>query len=157
MLRRLLNDADADPALDRQIGARVLAALARVLLDAGDATDAASLLARLEARGDAPDTVESLRARLRLLEAATAAGGRAGAEAALAKDPTDREARYALGAALVAAGETEAALEQFLDLASAPRKPRADDARRAMLAIFDQLGTDDEMARDFRRRLQIVS
>ncbi|HVR62358.1 MAG TPA: tetratricopeptide repeat protein [Polyangia bacterium] len=157
VLRRLLVDADGEPALDRQVGARALAALVRVLLDADDLAGAEQLLGHLDARGDAAELAEPLRARLRLLQTAAAAGGRAGAEAALARDPSDREARYALGAALAAAGETEAALQQFLDLAAAARRARGDDARRAMLAIFDQLGADSDLARDYRRRLQIVS
>jgi putative thioredoxin len=74
----------------------------------------------------------------------------------VARDPSDREARYALASAMAAAGEIEPALEQFLDLAASPRKPRGDDARRAMLAIFDTLGSDHELSREFRRRLQIV-
>ena len=157
VLRDLVARAEASPETDRLIGARSLAALARLLLDAQDATGAEPLVARLEARRDAGDLAAPLVARLQLHAAANAAGGRAAAEAAVARDPADREARYALASALAAAGETEPALEQFLDLAASARKPRGDDARRAMLAIFDALGPDHPLARDFRRRLQIVT
>jgi putative thioredoxin len=157
VLRDLVARAEANPDVDRQVGARALAALARLLLDAHDAAAAEPLVARLEARGDAADAAAPLRARLRLHADAAAAGGRAAAEAALARDPADREARYALASALAAGGETDAALEQFLELAASARKPRGEDARRAMLVIFDALGPDNELARDFRRRLQIVT
>jgi len=155
-LRALVARAETSPETDRLVGARALAALARRLLDGHDAAGAEPIVARLEARGDA-ELAASLRARLNLHAAAGAAGGRAAAEAAVARDPNDREARYGLASALAADGEIERALEQFLDLAASARKPRGDDARLAMLAIFDALGSDHPLARDFRRRLQIVT
>jgi putative thioredoxin len=157
VLRDLVARAEASPETDRLVGARATAALARLLLDAQDAAAAEPLVARLEARGDASELASPLRGRLGLLAAAAAAGGRGAAEAALARDPGDREARYALASALAADGETEPALEHFLDLAASARKPRGEDARRAMLALFDALGPDHPLARDFRRRLQIVT
>jgi putative thioredoxin len=157
MLRELIAGAEGSPEIDRLVGARATAALARLLLDAQDAAAAEPLVARLEARGDAPELAGPLRDRLRLAEAAAAAGGRAAAEAAFARDPGDREARYALASALAAAGETEPALEHFLELAAGLRKPRAEDARRAMVALFDGLGADHPLSREFRRRLQIVT
>jgi putative thioredoxin len=156
-LRELVARAEANRETDRLVGARALAALARLLLDAQDAIGAEPLVAQLEARGDDGELAAPLRARLNLHAAANAAGGRAAAEAAVVRDPNDREARYALASAMAAAGETEPALEQFLDLASRARKPRGDDARRAMVAIFDALGPDHSLAREFRRRLQIVT
>jgi putative thioredoxin len=156
-LRELVARAEASAETDRLVGARASAALARLLLDAHDAAGAEPVVARLEARGDAGELAAPLRARLNLHAAANAAGGRAAAEAAVARDPNDREARFGLASALAADGEIERALEQFLDLASSARKPRGDDARRAMLAIFDALGSDHALARDFRRRLQIVT
>jgi putative thioredoxin len=156
-LRELVAHAETSRDIDRLVGARALAALARLLVDAHDVLGAEPLVARLEARGDAGDLAAPLRAHLNLHAAADAAGGRAAAEAAVARDPNDREARYALASAVAAAGETERALEQFLDLAASARKPRGDDARRAMLAIFEVLGSDHPLARDFRRRLQIVT
>lgn len=160
-LRALIAKAAASPEVDRQIGSRAVAALASLLLDAHDEAGAAAaepLVADLEARGDDPELAENLRRRLRFFADAAAVGGRAGAEARLLRDPADPEARYGLASALAAAGESERALERFLDLVAAgPRKPRADDARRAMLALFDQLGADHPLPREFRRRLQVVT
>jgi putative thioredoxin len=156
-LRALLDEAAASPEVDRLVGARALTALARSLLDAQDAAAAEPLVSRLETRGDAPDVAEVLRRRLRFFADAAAAGGREAARAASLQDPADREARYALASALAAAGELQPALELFLDLASSARKPRGDDARRAMLALFDQLGPQHDLTHEFRRRLQIVT
>jgi putative thioredoxin len=156
-LRQLVDAAAVNPDLDRRMGARAVAALARLMLDLGDVAAAEPLVTSLEARGDDAAEAETLRRRLQFVTDADAAGGREAARAALERDPEDREARYALASALAAAGEAQAALDHFLELASRPRKPRGDDARRAMLAIFDQLGAEDPLSRDYRRRLQIVT
>ncbi len=87
---------------------------------------------------------------------AQAFGGEAAARAAAEKDPRDFEAHFALGSALAARGDVAAALEIFLDIVSRNRKFKNDGARLAMLTLFETLGADDDLARDFRRRLQIV-
>ena len=87
---------------------------------------------------------------------AEAFGGEEKARAALVADPGNLEARYALGCALAARGELEGALEAFLAVVSKSRKFRDDAARLAMLAIFEQLGPDSDLARTWRRKLLIV-
>jgi putative thioredoxin len=154
-LRSLLAALAAQPELDRRLGARALAALARLLLGAGDAAAADPIVTALEDRGDGQ--AGTLRQRVTFARDAERAGGVAGARAALARDPADREARWALGAALASAGEIEAALAEFLELAPSKSKPRGADARTAMLALFETLGHDDPLTRDYRRRLQIVT
>lgn len=156
-LRALLAQAAASRDVDRIVGARATAALARLLLDLHDPAGAEPLVAALEERGDAVDAATPLRQRLRFVADAAAAGGREAARAALERDPQDREARFALASALAAAGEHEAALAHFLELAASARKARGEEARRAMLALFDALGPDSDLTRDFRRRLQIVT
>jgi putative thioredoxin len=156
-LRGWLDDAAGKPDIERRYGARALAALGRLLLDARDVAAAEPIVARLDARGDAADVAAPLLERLRLARDAAAAGGVDAARAALARDPADREARWALAAALAAAGEHEPALAELLELAASARKPRGDDARRAMLAMFDSLGADHPLTREYRRRLQIVT
>ncbi len=115
-LRELVAHAETSRDIERLVGARALAALARLLLDAHDVTGAER--SGRATRGTLVTPAISpapLRAHLNLHAAADAAGGRAAAEAAVARDPNDREARYALASAMAAAGETERALEQFLD------------------------------------------
>jgi putative thioredoxin len=154
-LRSLVAALAAQPELDRRLGARALAALARLLLGAGDAAAADPIVTALEERGDGQ--AATLRQRVSFARDAERAGGVAGARAALARDPADREARWALGAALASAGEIEAAMAEFLELAASKRKPRGEDARAAMLALFETLGHDDPLTREYRRRLQIVT
>ena len=70
--------------------------------------------------------------------------------------PEDLDARWALAAALEQRGEHEAALEELLQIVQQSRGYRDDGARRAMLALFDQLGAQSDLVREFRRRLQIL-
>ncbi len=69
--------------------------------------------------------------------------------------PDDPEARWRLAASLLAGGQPDEALEQLLELLQRDRAYRDDAARRAMLAIIDELGPDDDRAREYRRRMQI--
>jgi putative thioredoxin len=100
--------------------------LARLLLERGEADEALELLQSVT--GDF--IAEGLAARARLT--------RAGDELAPAFDAWD-------------AGEHERALE-LLHAALADPEQR-DDVRRVMVAIFTELGTESELARDYRRRL----
>jgi len=157
-LRKLLDELlPARPELDRRLRPRALAALARLLVDAQDVAAAEPVLGALEEGGEDADLARALRLRLRLLSDAARAGGVEGARAALARDAADREARWTLGAALAVAGQHEAALEQFLELAASSRKPRGQDARDAMLALFEALGPEHALTQEYRRRLQIVT
>ena len=88
---------------------------------------------------------------------AAAFGGRAAAVAAVARDPGDLDARFALASAHAAALEWELALAELLELVKRSRKFRDDGARRAMLAIFDHLGPQHPLVSDYRRQLQIVT
>lgn len=105
-----------------------VAGLARLLLDRGEVDEARSLLASV-----APDdSVRRLQAEVDLREA----GGQSGE----------------LGAAARAAlsGGHRQALEHLLALV---RDDDGDEARRLMLGVFDLLGDDDPLTREFRGML----
>jgi putative thioredoxin len=125
-------------------------------LQAGELDEVEPLLARVDLRGPRFDKVESLRKMLELAKLARDYGGEEKARAQLAANEKDLEARYALGAALAARGETREALEQLLEIVTRSRKFRDDAGRRAMLILFEQT-SDAELVREFRRRLQIVT
>ncbi len=88
---------------------------------------------------DDPD-VKELQARLDFAEAVGGDQDRATLENRLADNPADHEARYALGAHAVLAGDYETALEHFLKIVQLDRGWRDDGGRKAMLAVFDLLG-----------------
>ena len=93
-------------------------------------------------------------AALRLSIAARRAGGRGEAEARLAKDPGDHEARVALGRAIAAEGRREAALEELVAVVEKlGKKGAGDEARKAMLEVFETVGARSELADRYRERM----
>ncbi len=147
-LRALLGDAE--------IANRAALTLAKLLLARGDAAGAEEALKHIDPRSVEADAIPTLERRIGFVRDAEAFGGEEKARAAVEDDPENLEARYALGCALAAKGELEAALEAFLSVVSKSRKFRDDAARVAMLAIFEQLGSDSDLARTWRRKLMIA-
>jgi putative thioredoxin len=153
--------AEAESALrglttEAEVKDRAQLALARVLADAGRPDEARAVMAQIDPRSQQALELPSLERRLQFAADAAAYGGEDKARAAVASDPGDLEALYALASALAARGATQEALEHFLTIAGKNRKFKDDGARLAMLAIFDQLGGQHELSQEYRRRLQIV-
>lgn len=140
---------------DAEVGLAAALKLAALHLAGGRPTDAAPLLERVPMHHALHARAEALRQQARLAVAASALGDEAALRARLEKDPTDVEARYALGCVFASRGDDGHALEQFLEVVTA-RKGRRDDARKAMLAVFDRLGGGNALTQQFRRRLQAV-
>jgi putative thioredoxin len=155
------NASEAETALrslvdDKEVGNRARLALVRTLSAAGKNAEARVELGKLDPRSPEALLVPTLERQLALADDAAAYGGEEKARAALATNPDDLEASYALASALAARGQDREALELFLDIVSRSRKFKDDGARTAMLAIFDRMGKDNDLASEFRRRLQIV-
>jgi putative thioredoxin len=69
-------------------------------------------------------------------------------------DPSDPQARLFLGWALAAAGEYPQALDQFLEVVHRfHRAEPGEEARRAMLELFEVVGARSELADGYRTRL----
>jgi putative thioredoxin len=154
--------AEAEAALrpiadEAEVKDRALLLLARALLDQGKPDEVPALLSRIDPRSEAALAVEGIERRLALFaDAAAYAGGEAAAQAAVAANPRDLDARWALASAQAARGAHREALDGFLEIVSRNRKFKDDGARVAMLAIFDALGSEHELSQEYRRRLQIV-
>ena len=71
----------------------------------------------------------------------------------VATNDKDVEAKYYLAANCVLAGEAEAAMELLLQAIMIDRGFKEDGARKALLQIFDMLGTADPRVAPYRRRL----
>jgi putative thioredoxin len=120
-------------AIDPSHGAAA-ASLGKILLARGDAAAALALLEPL--RGDF--LAEGLAARATLAEA----------------NGSDPDQRLATAFAAWDSGDFEAALEALQQaIADADDPERRDLIRRTMVGIFAELGADDELARQHRRRL----
>lgn len=130
--------------------------VARELVARGDELELETVLARVEPLGKKAEAAVRLRELAELSSAARRFGGESAARAALERDVEDLDARFALAGALAARDAHAEALEHLLELVTRSRAYREDGARRAMLTVFAQLGTDSELARSFRRRLQVV-
>ena len=120
--------------------------LASLLISTGDTDQALRLLGRLPPHPD----VERLMAAARLN--ASPEIDIPSLEALLADDPNDEVARLDLAQALAAKGEFEPALDHFLKLVRMKGEFK-DQARLAMLDIFEVLGNDHPLTGPYRRQL----
>jgi putative thioredoxin len=70
-----------------------------------------------------------------------------------AQAPDDPQARLDYANALAALGDYRKALDELLSIVDADRSYGDEAARKAMLTIFEALGADSELARQYRREL----
>ena len=105
-----------------------------------------------EAIFEAPELV-ALRAQVELAKAAEDAGDTADLKAKLDANADDHQARFDLATALMAAGDTEAAIDELLELFRRDREWNEDAARQQLFKIFESLGAKDPLAQSGRRKL----
>ncbi len=123
-----------------------LLVLAEHHLGAGDLDGAEQALRQI-----APESLLGERAALERTRVDLLRAGRA----APTGEDSSPEARWSRAGALLAAGNERDALEELLELLQRDRRFREGGARRAMLAILADETADPELAREFRRRMQI--
>jgi putative thioredoxin len=70
--------------------------------------------------------------------------------------PRDARARYRWGVMLAAGAQWEAALDELLESVRLDRGFAEGAARKAMLAVFDILGLEAPLTKDYQRRLSMV-
>jgi len=150
----------------------------RALVDDNEAGNAATFhLAHLLVQSDTPGSqirelaerihpsaheytrVESLLSLANLVERAQP-GATHQLEEAVAANPKDHDARLALAANQLIAGNVQTTLDILLQSVSRNPKHAEGAALKSILAIFDHLEeppAQPEMVRDYRRQLQIVS
>jgi len=146
-LQLLLKARELDPG-----AARVEIALAQVLTLLERHNEALAILDALPLDAATDPAVQALRSQL---EFAAKTAGLPSIEALqqrLAANERDSEARYQLGNQLVATGEYEQALEQFLTLLRLDRQYGEDAARKSMLQLFEMLG-DHPLVGSYRGKL----
>jgi len=125
--------------------------LAKLLTLAGRPEEALHLLAVLPPAARRTPDIAPLLAHLELIDAAR--NGPEEAEARLAADAGDHEARLAVAARALFDEDPETALEHLLELARTAPDFRDDLGRRALLALFGMLGGEHLLTRQYRNAL----
>lgn len=146
--REALGLTPTDPSIQTGLG--------RVALALGKLGEARSIVETLERRGFLEPEAETLKAELTLRGGSEAKGDLDTLRRAREADPGDNGAQLRLAEGLAAAGESEEALGLALDLVDRDRKGTGEPARKLMIAVFQLLPPDSELAADFRRRLSFV-
>ena len=133
---------------------QALLGMARLAMNGGDNATALGFLERISIVADERKEADRLVARLNLQ-----AGG-AQNEAALREkinaDPKNIEARFELAQALAGVEKYAEALQEFLEVVKADRTFKDDGARKAMIQIFEVLGSDDPLTDEYRSELAAV-
>lgn len=126
--------------------------LAVALSRAGEVDRAASMLDRLPANLAEDDRAKRVRATLDFAAALRDAPSAAELEQRLVADENDHAARHLLGVHALVGGDTEFALQQFLELLRRDKTWNEGAARRALVDAFKIIDDEDLVGR-YRRKM----
>jgi len=132
---------------------RIHPQLVEALIDSGELADAEAILRDLPLNEREQEDARSLFAKLLFARAAAGAPLPDELERAVARDPSDLEARYRLSGIRALHGEYEAAMEQLLEIMRRNRGFRDDVGRRGLLALFQVLGGHGSLVNRYRARM----
>lgn len=134
--------------------AGALLGLGRVLLNEGDPQAALTHLEKISLVADERKEADRLIARINLQQGG--AQDEASLRAKIEAEPNNPAARFELAQALAAMEKYEEALAEFLTIVKADRGFQDDAARKAMIQIFEVLGSDHPLTDRFRSELASV-
>ena len=162
MGEQVLGEGDAPRAVSifRQVrdmapdNPEVIGGLVRALIAAGDKDEARQILDGLP--DDFAKKPEIARARAALEVASTPAVDIAPLEAALASNPDDHDARFALAAAKMGAGDRDAAADALLEIIRRDKDWNDSAARQRFLQLLEAQGLEDPWSGAQRRRLSAL-
>ncbi len=135
---------------------QALLTLGRVLMEQDRPDEALKALEGIPRHLPEHREAKKLMAMLDFRHEAQACGGLDACREKLAANPDDLEARYGLAMALAAEGHYEDALRHLLAIVSRDRRFRDDGARKAMVAIFEILGEEHPLVREYREKLAMA-
>jgi putative thioredoxin len=127
--------------------------LVRAFLAGGQEEQAEALLAQVPAKIATAPEIEAARAQLTLLRQAANAGPVGDLRARVEANPNDHQARFDLANALQAAGDTQGAVNELLELFRRDREWNEGAAKTQLFTIFDALKPQDPIVLQGRRKL----
>ena len=130
--------------------------LGRVALALGRPEEVRSIVKELERRGFLEPEAEILKAELTLRGGAEGSENLDALKAAHEANKSDKDLQFKFAEALASAGRYDEALGLALDLVERDRRGTGEQARQLMLAVFQLLPPDSDLAIDYRRRLSFA-
>jgi putative thioredoxin len=134
--------------------AKSLLGLGRILMEEGEHEAALDHLENVSLTAEERKEADRLIALLKLREGGVQ--NEAALRATVKSEPDNLEARFNLAQALAARENYEEALAEFLTIVKADREFQDDGARKAMIQIFEVLGSDHPLAEKYRSELAKV-
>lgn len=118
--------------------------------------EAEQLIRSLPVNIQQDDAIQRLNAMLGFARVAGEAPAETTLAAAVEQDPGDLDARYQLGAVKVMEGDYEEAMDNLLEIIRRDRAFGDDAGRRALVDVFQLLGTQDPRVKKYRGKLSSV-
>jgi putative thioredoxin len=134
--------------------AKALLGIGRLLTNEGDDQAALNHLEKVPLVADERKEADRLIARLKLQRGSSQ--DESALRARLKSEPNNLEARFELAQALAGKEKYEEALGEFLAIVKADRSFRDDGARKAIIQIFEVLGSDHPLTERYRSELAKV-
>lgn len=134
------------------------AGIIRAIAAQGDFARAREMLSRLDAKTLAHSDVQQAMSALDLAEqsAATDSGDLGMLQTKVDAHPKDLEARFELAQAQFAAQQTEASIDNLLEIVRIDRTWNDQAGRKQLIKVFDTLGATDPITVEARKRLSAV-
>ena len=130
-----------------------LGGIARCYFVSGDIERARQTLQLVPPEHQNHEAIAAIAAQIRLKDQAPADDNLAELKARVESSPSNLQARFDLAAALAAAGSSEAAIDEYLEILRRDRNWNDGAARQQLLTLFEALGGADPLVKAGRRKL----
>lgn len=144
----------AQAALAQPNDPRLAVNVAKLLMRQGRHAQAFDLLDALPAVAQEDGEAMELLAHLGFIVTAAQGPGGAALEQAIAENPDDLDARYALSALMVTHDDYEGAMAQLLEIVRRDRAFRRDVGRKGLISLFRLLGADHPLTTRYQPLLR---
>ena len=142
---RILGEEPQNPA--------ALGGIAKCYLASGDIDRARQTLQLVPPEHQNHEAVVAVAAQIKLRDQAPADDSLAELKARVDASPGNLQARFDLASALAGAGNSEAAIDEYLEVLRRDRNWNDGAARQQLLTLFEALGSGDPIVKSGRRKL----